>query len=73
MIDLKGKHIFVMTNPELGWDCVTGVFLANSKQDVIEYLGEDYDKDSDVIHSQRLTIVRSKAEIRDEKIDDVIK
>lgn len=22
MIDLKGKSIFVMTNPEMGWDCV---------------------------------------------------
>lgn len=73
MIDLKGKNIYVTTNPELGWDCVTGVYLANSKADIIEYLGDDYDEDSDVIHTQRLTIVQSKADIRDEKIDKVIK
>lgn len=73
MIDLKGKKIFVITNPELGWDCVTGVYLANTEQDVIDHLGEEYDEEMDVIHSERLTIVRSKAEIRDEKINEVIK
>lgn len=73
MIDLKGKNIYVTTNPELGWDCVTGVYLANTEQDVIDYLGEEYDEEIDVIHSERLTIVRSKAEIRDEKINEVIK
>lgn len=73
MIDLKGKRIFVTTNPELGWDCVTGVYLANTEQDVIDYLGDRYDEEVDVIHDERLIIVRSKAEIRDEKINEVIK
>lgn len=72
MIDLKGKNIFVTTNPELGWDCVTGVYLANTEQDVIDYLGDRYDEEMDVIHSKRLTIVQSKSEIRDEKINKVI-
>ena len=36
MIDLKGKKIFVITSPELGWDCVIGVYIANSRNDVIE-------------------------------------
>jgi hypothetical protein len=48
MIDLKGKRIFVTTNPELGWDCVTGVYLANTEQDVIDYLGDRYDEGVDV-------------------------
>ena len=47
MVDLKGKSIFVMTNP--GWDCVVGVYLANSEDEVIEYLGDDYNDDVDVI------------------------
>jgi len=72
MMDLKGKRIYVTTNPELGWDCVTGVYLANSEQDVIDYLGEEYNEDSDVIHSHRLTIVKTPSEIRDEKITTVI-
>jgi hypothetical protein len=72
MIDLKGKKIFVTTNVEMGWDCVTGVYLANYKDEVIEYLGEDYNEEVDVIHTQRLTTIQSKAEIRDEKINEVI-
>lgn len=73
MIDLKGKKVFVVTNPELGWDCVTGVYLAESKKDVIEYLGSDYDPDMDVIHSESITEITTKAESRDNKIDEVIK
>ena len=70
MVDLKGKSIFVMTNP--GWDCVVGVYLANSKDEVIEYLGDEYDEEIDVITQKRLTVIKSKAEIRDEKIDQII-
>ena len=44
MVDLKGKSIFVMTNPEMGWDCVVGVYLANSEDELIEYLGDEYDE-----------------------------
>lgn len=28
--------IFVVTNPESGWDCVRGVYEADSKEDVEE-------------------------------------
>ncbi len=73
MIDLKGKKVFVVTNPELGWDCVTGVYLAESKKAVIEYLGSDYDSDMDVIHSESMTEITTKAEERDNKINEVIK
>ena len=72
MIDLKGKNIYVLTNVEMGWDCVCGVYLANSEDEVIEYLGDDYDEEVDVLTHKRLTVIKSKAEIRDEKIDQII-
>lgn len=71
MIDLKGKTIFVVTNTEMGWDCVCGVYLANSKQEVIDYLGEEYNSEN-MVHAQRLTVIKTKTEIRDEKIDNVL-
>ena len=72
MIDLKGKNIYVLTNVEMGWDCVCGVYLANSEDEVIEYLGDDYNEEVDVLTQKRLTVIKSKAEIRDEKIDQII-
>jgi hypothetical protein len=72
-IDLKGKKIFVTTNPEMGWDCVTGVYLAESEEALIEHLGEDYDEGLDVIHSRRNIVeVITKSEIRNDKINKVI-
>lgn len=56
----------------MGWDCVCGVYLANSEDEVIEYLGDDYNDEVDVISESRLTVIKSKAEIRDEKIDQII-
>lgn len=72
MIDLKGKRVYVTTNPELGWDCVTGVYLADSEQSVIEYLGKEYDPDTDIIHPSGITVIKTKSEIRDEKINKII-
>ena len=72
MVDLKGKNIYVLTNVEMGWDCFVGVYLANSEDEVIEYLGDDYNDEVDVISESRLTVIKSKAEIRDEKIDQII-
>jgi hypothetical protein len=72
MIDLKGKNIYVLTNVEMGWDCVCGVYLANSEDEVIEYLGDDYNDEVDVISESRLTVIKSKSEIRDEKIGQII-
>ena len=72
MIDLKGKNIYVLTNVVMGCDCVCGVYLANSEDEVIEYLGDDYNDEVDVISESRLTVIKSKSEIRDEKIDQII-
>jgi hypothetical protein len=72
-MNLKGKSIFVITNPELGWDCVRGVYAAESEEALIEYLGDDYNEDRHVIHDCSLDVVRTKAEIRDAKIDKVVK
>ena len=71
MIDLKGKKLFDLTNPELGWDCVCGVYFAESEEAVVEHLGKDYDEDMDVIHEVSPDEIETKAEIRDAKIDEV--
>ena len=41
------KTVYVVTNPEHGWDCVTGVYLANSEEEVNAYLlkEEGYDEE----------------------------
>jgi hypothetical protein len=72
MIDLKGKKIFVITSPELGWDCVIGVYIANSRSDVIEFLGDEYDPDVDIISESSYKIISSKSEERDEKLNQVL-
>jgi len=72
MVDLKGKNIYVLTNVEMGWDCVCGVYLANSEDEVIEYLGDDYNEEVHVVTMKRLTVIKSKTEIRDEKINQII-
>ena len=73
-MNLKGKKVFVVTNPELGWDCVTGVYLAESEDALKEHLGSNFDEEIDVIHEQfGIDEVFTKAEKRDQKIDDVIK
>jgi len=72
MIDLKGKKIFVVTSPELGWDCVIGVYIANSRSDVIEFLGDEYDPDVDIISESSYKIILNKSEERDEKLNQVL-
>jgi hypothetical protein len=72
MIDLKGKKIFVITSPELGWDCVIGVYIANSRNDVIEFLGDEYDPDDDVISESSYKIIPNKSEERDEKLSQLL-
>ena len=43
------KRYYVVTNPEDGWDCVSGVYLASSEEEVaITYakeMGEDITAD----------------------------
>lgn len=72
MIDLKGKKIFVITSPELGWDCVIGVYIANSRNDVIEFLGDEYNPDDDVISESSYKIIPNKSEERDEKLSQLL-
>lgn len=72
MIDLKGKKIFVVTSPELGWDCVIGVYIANSRSDVIEFLGDEYDPDVDIISESSYKIILNKSEERDDKLNQVL-
>lgn len=72
MIDLKGKKIFVITSPELGWDCVIGVYIANSRSDVIEFLGDEYDSDVDVISERSYKIILNKSEERDKKLTQLL-
>lgn len=72
MIDLKGKKVFVVTSPELGWDCVIGVYIANSRSDVIEFLGDEYNPDVDIISERSYKIILSKSEERDEKLNQVL-
>ena len=53
---------FVITNPELGWDCVVGIFQAKSLDALMTYLKEDEKwsqetLDQHVIHEQVITII----------------
>ena len=45
--------IFVITYPESGWDCVGGIYEADSKEQVLEFIaeerGETMDNLNDVI------------------------
>lgn len=36
------KSIYVVTNPELGWDCVVVTYSANSEEEVEIHLSELY-------------------------------
>lgn len=52
---------YVVTVPELGWDCVIGIFLADSEEEVWELLAEnkgcdveDLDLDDYVIHRENI-------------------
>jgi hypothetical protein len=72
MIDLKGKKIFIINSPELGWDCVIGVYIANSRNDVIEFLGDEYNPDDEVISESSYKIIPNKSEERDEKMSQLL-
>lgn len=37
------KSYYVVTRPDLGWDCVVGLYRANSESEVHEYLCEEKD------------------------------
>ena len=70
--------VYVVTNPELGWDCVMGVYESreDAEKRCADYENIPYDKweedeSSCVIHDNLLH--RSKQVIRDNKIDEVLK
>jgi hypothetical protein len=43
---MADKNIYVVTNPERGWDCVCGVYSAESEDKVYKYFAsEHYGKD----------------------------
>jgi hypothetical protein len=50
--------VFVITNVEMGWDCVTGVYKAKSKAALIKHLGEGYDEDTDIIHEETIKTIK---------------
>ena len=48
------SKVYVVTNPELGWDCVVGVFLD------LDYVNEHYgDEDHYVIHNETISTKKS--------------
>ena len=72
------NKVYVVTNPELGWDCVMGVYEVreDAEKRCAEYDGVPYDKWDEgesmlVIHDERFH--RNKQVIRDNKIDEVLK
>ena len=79
------KNYFIVTSPNDGWDCVIGLYLATSMEEVYEdlceeYYGENYtesDLDSTrdiyVVTRKKVNELFSKAEIRDKKIDEILK
>jgi hypothetical protein len=81
----ENQHVYVVTNPELGWDRVVGVFTASDEDIVYEYLcmegyGENYTQENlestkryYVVDIKRLQPIYSKEEIRDQKIDEILK
>jgi len=40
---MENKKIYVVTDPELGWDCAKGIFEADDLSSVELYLAEIYD------------------------------
>ena len=81
----KDQHLYAVTNLELGWDCVVGAFSASDEDIVYEYLcrdgcGENYTQEDlkrtkryYVVNLQGIQNIYSKAEIRDQKIEQILK
>ena len=73
------KKCFVVTNPNIGWDNIICVYLAVSKEDVYQMLYEARFGEMDDIKSnyelleKHFEEIPSKAEIREQKIDEILK
>lgn len=42
---MNEKLVYVLTNADLGWDCVCGVFT--KKEDILDYLNEGNEPDDE--------------------------
>ena len=79
------KNYYIVTCPDNGWDCVIGLYLAINEEEVYEHLCEDYygedytesdlesTKEMYIVTCERVTELFSKAEIREQKIDEILK
>jgi hypothetical protein len=79
------KNYYVVTCPENGWDCVIGIYLATSEEEVYENLCEERyggnytesdlesTKDMYIVTGKIVTEFFSKAEIREQKIEQILK
>lgn len=79
------KNYYIVTCPDNGWDCVIGLYLAINEEEVYEDLceeryGENYTEsdlesiqDRYIVTCERVTELFSKAEIREQKIDEILK
>jgi len=59
------KSIFVVTNPENGWDCVSGVYEADNEEDIKQFIAdqrgltlEELEDNDDIIVHEVHTITR---------------
>jgi hypothetical protein len=43
------KQVWVITNPELGWDCVISVCTTQEDADAERYIEEDFDDNGDLL------------------------
>jgi len=79
------KDYYVVTNPDNGWDCVVGLYLAINEDEVYKYLceeryGDNYSESNmETIHDRFVVTLEgvnelfTKAEIRDAKIEQILK
>lgn len=57
------KSIFVVTQPENGWDCVRGVYRADSEEDVYKFIAEERGVDINNEELRDTVIVHEKCNI----------
>jgi len=79
------KRYYVVTCPENGWDCVNGIYLAINEDSVYDALckeiyGNSYSKkelneaqQTYLVHSSSVDEVFTQAEIREKKINKILK
>ena len=72
--------IFVVTNPQDGWDCVRGVYEASSEEVLKQYLAQECGQEEwtddmseeSIITSCKITSIKDLGERRQEKIDEIL-